>query len=221
MRLMIVPSAFSTRFAAMTWATAIVSFLYGSGLSGKEGQALAAEAASCRALSASLEEINRLAKGDIAALTISKTPLALPDLSFNGPEGAPVSLSSFHGKIVLLNIWATWCVPCRGEMPELDKLQADFGSEKFHVAAVNIDTTRLERPKALFQELGLTSLTFYADPKADIFYEMKQSGKALGLPLTLLLDPAGCQIGLLNGPAAWHSSDAKALISTAIKTLNQ
>ena len=146
---MIVPSAFLRRFAAMAWATAIVSFLYGSGLSGKEGQALAAEAASCRALSASLEEINRLAKGDIAALTISKTPLALPDLSFNGPEGAPVSLSSFHGKIVLLNIWATWCVPCRGEMPELDKLQADFGSEKFHVAAVNIDTTRLEHCQSL------------------------------------------------------------------------
>ena len=149
-------------------------------------------------------------------MSIAKKPASVGDFTFNDPAGQPVKLSAFRGKTVLLNLWATWCVPCRGEMPELDKLQAEFGSDKFEVVAVNIDTTRPERPKALFQELGLKSLKLYADPKADIFYEMKQSGKALGLPLTLLIDPEGCQIGLLNGPAAWHSADARALIAGAL-----
>ena len=108
-------------------------------------------------------------------------------------------------------------VPCRGEMPQLDKLQSLLGSDKFQVVAVNIDTSRPERPKALFQELGIKALTLYTDPTANSFYELKQAGKALGLPLSILIDGEGCQLGLLNGPAAWGSPDAQGLIAQAIK----
>ncbi len=106
-------------------------------------------------------------------------------------------------------------------MPELDKLQAELGSHKFEVVAVNIDTSRPERPKKFFEDARVKALTLYADPKANIFYELKQAGKALGLPLTLLIDPAGCQIGLMNGPANWHSAEARALIAKAIDAAGQ
>ncbi|CCJ07739.1 TlpA disulfide reductase family protein [Methylocystis sp. SC2] len=159
-----------------------------------------------------------LAKGEVAAMTIATQPQPMPDYAFDGPDGAPVSLASFKGKTTLLNIWATWCVPCRAEMPALDRLQEAFAGQNFQVVAVNVDTTRLERARAFLAETGVKSLTYYGDPKANIFYEMKQSGKALGLPTTLLIGPDGCQIGLMNGPAAWDSADAKALISRALET---
>jgi len=213
---MITPSAVSRRFASLALATAMGAVLYAGGPSGKENAAQAADGPACAASTKIAAAVDPLAKGGLAAMSITKKPASVGDFTFNDPSGQPVKLSAFRGKTVLLNVWATWCVPCRGEMPELDKLQAEYGSDKFEVVAVNIDTTRPERPKALFQELGLKSLKLYADPKADIFYEMKQAGKALGLPLTLLIDAEGCQIGLINGPAAWHSDDARALIAGAL-----
>jgi len=213
---MIKPFAVSRRLATIALAIIMGAVLYAGGLSGKEDAARAADGPACSASAKIAAAVDPLAKGDLAALSIAKNPAPLGDFAFNDPAGQKVKLSGFRGKTVLLNLWATWCVPCRGEMPELDKLQAEFGSDNFEVVAINIDTSRPERPKALFQELGLKSLKLYADPSADIFYEMKQSGKALGLPLTLLIDPEGCQIGLTNGPAAWHSADARALIAGAL-----
>ncbi len=174
--------------------------------------------AACANSAAIAANVKDLAKGELAAMVIAATPRSLPDYAFAGPDGAPVKLSAFKGKTTLLNLWATWCVPCRAEMPALDRLQEAFAGRNFEVVAVNVDTTRLERPKAFLAEAGVKSLTYYGDPKADIFFEMKQSGKALGLPTTLLIGPDGCQIGLLNGPAVWDSGDAKALISRALET---
>jgi thiol-disulfide isomerase/thioredoxin len=211
------PAALLRRIASMLGTAGVLGFLYVSGPSGKEAAAYAAEPQACKSAQKIAPTLEALAKGDLAALAISKTPETLPELSFVGPDGSSVSLSSFRGKTILFNLWATWCVPCRGEMPQLDKLQSQLGSDKFQVVAVNIDTTRPERPKALFQELGLKSLALYTDPKANSFYELKQAGKALGLPLSLLIDGEGCQLGLLNGPAAWGSPDAQALIVQAIK----
>jgi thiol-disulfide isomerase/thioredoxin len=207
-----ISAAFSRRLATLMMATAGAGFLYAGGPSGKE-----ARAADCAGGAKVAEAVKDLAKGEVAAMNISKAPEKLPDYAFNDPDGKPVSLAAFRGKTVLLNVWATWCVPCRAEMPELDKLQGEFGSDKFQVVVVNIDTSRPERPKKFFEETGVKALTLYADPKANIFYELKQSGKALGLPVTMLLDPEGCQIGLMNGPAAWHSADAKALVSKAVE----
>jgi thiol-disulfide isomerase/thioredoxin len=172
----------------------------------------------CAASAKIAPDLKDLAKGEVAAMNIAAKPRPLPDYAFNGPDGAPMKLSAFKGKTTLLNIWATWCVPCRAEMPALDKLQESFSGNNFEVVAINVDTTRLERPKAFLAEAGVKSLTYYGDPKADIFFEMKQSGKALGLPTTLLIGPDGCQIGLMNGPADWDSADAKALISRALET---
>lgn len=223
--------------AALITIAASVAFLYVIGsMGGKKpperavdegapagrGEPSAAPAADVTAACATSAKIaatlKDLAKGEVAAMTIATQPEPMPDYAFDGPDGAPVSLGSFKGKTALLNIWATWCVPCRAEMPALDRLQEAFAGQDFQVVAVNVDTTRLERAKAFLAETGVKSLTYYGDPKANLFYEMKQSGKALGLPTTLLIGPDGCQIGLMNGPAAWDSADAKALISRALET---
>jgi thiol-disulfide isomerase/thioredoxin len=206
------PPAFSRRLASLALAAAGAGFLYAGGPSGKE-----ARAEDCAISSRIAEAAKDLARGEVAAMNISKRPEKLPDFAFNGPDGKPTALSAHQGKTLLLNVWATWCVPCRAEMPELDKLQAEMGSDKFQVVAINIDTSRLDRPKKFFEETGVKALDLNADPKANIFFELKQAGKALGLPVTMLVGPDGCQIGLMNGPAAWHSTDARALVAKAVE----
>ena len=116
---------------------------------------------------------------------------------------------------MLLNLWATWCVPCRKEMPALDALQGKLGSDTFEVVAVNIDTRNLDKPKTWLQEVGITKLGYYADPSAKVFQDLKAIGKAFGMPTTLLVDAQGCELGTLAGPAEWASDDAVKLIEAA------
>jgi thiol-disulfide isomerase/thioredoxin len=187
------------------------AFLYVKDGGGGKKEASAA----CAAAAKTAQIVAPLAKGEVAAMAIDKAPELMPELAFNGPDGQPMKLSDFRGKTVLLNFWATWCVPCRQEMGALDKLQQAAGSEKFQVVAVNIDTSRLDRPKALLAEIGAKTLTYYADPKAEVFFQLKTGGKATGLPTTFLVDPAGCALGLMSGPAAWDSEDGKALVTRA------
>jgi hypothetical protein len=97
-------------------------------------------------------------------------------------------------------------------MAALDRLQKEAGSDRFEVVTVNIDTSRLDRPKAFLGEIGASNLAFYADPKAEIFFQLKQSGQVLGLPTTFLIDGKGCQIGLMQGPANWASDDGRSLV---------
>jgi thiol-disulfide isomerase/thioredoxin len=150
--------------------------------------------------------------GEIAALTLALRPQPLPELSFSGPEGASASLADFKGRTILFNLWATWCVPCRQEMPALDRLQGLLGSKDFAVVAVNIDTARLDRPKAFLEEIGVKNLSFYADSSAAVLQALKREGRVLGLPTTILVGKDGCEIGTLAGPAQWDSQDALALL---------
>lgn len=174
------------------------------------------DAAACAHSAAVSRKIVPLQQGEVAAMNSPATVAPMPALAFAGPDGQPRTLADFHGKTILVNLWATWCVPCRQEMPELDKLQAQAGSKDFEVVAINIDTTRLERPKAFLNEVGVKSLAFYADPKADVFYRLKQAGKIVGLPTTFLVGPDGCEIGTLAGGANWGSEDALNLVKGAL-----
>lgn len=191
---------------------AVLAFVYA--MKTRDGKDLAAEAA-CPGAAQRAAALAPLAHGEIAALSVATHPRPLPELLFTGPDGAQTSLAAFKGRLILLNLWATWCVPCRREMPALDRLQQKQGSKDFEVVAVNIDTAKLDRPKAFLKEIGVENLRFYADPTADVFQVLKASGMALGLPTTILVDHAGCALGVMAGPAEWDSADAVELIARA------
>src|SRR3954447_12842710 len=171
------------------------------------------------ACQASMETVRRMAplvRGEVAAVSVANAPKSLPPLAFKDGSGAQKSLADWRGRTVLLNLWATWCVPCRKEMPALDALQGKLGSEAFQVVAINIDTRNLDKPKAWLDDVGIKQLGYYADPSAKVFQDLKVIGKALGMPTTLLIDPNGCELGVLAGPAEWASGDAIKLIEAAM-----
>ena len=158
-----------------------------------------------------------LAQGEVAALTMATAPLRLPDLAFEDAEGRPKKLSDWRGRTVLVNLWATWCLPCRKEMPALENLQTRLGGPNFEVVAVNIDTRDPEKPKNFWKEVNLTRLGYFSDPKAKVFQELKAIGRALGMPTSVLVDGEGCEIATIAGPAEWDSDDAIKLITAAVK----
>ncbi len=190
-------------------AVAAVAVLYGN--PALPGKAEPDCPASSRQLSARLAP---LAHGEIAALAVDKMPKVATPIAFDGPDGRKLTLADFRGRALVLNLWATWCVPCRAEMPALDRLQAKAGGQDFQVVAVNVDTARLDRPKAFLDQIGVKSLTRYADPTANSFENLRLAGKALGLPTSLLIDKSGCELGVVAGPVDWASDDATKAIDT-------
>lgn len=175
---------------------------------GKDGQcAMAAETAAA---------LTPFLTGQVAAMRAVDAPRPLPQLSFNGPDGKPRAIADFAGKTLLVNLWATWCVPCREEMPALNALQKELGSDRFEVVAINIDTGADDKPKAFLDETAVHDLAFYRDSSMGVFNTLKAEGLAFGLPVTLLMDDKGCLVSAMNGPAAWDSDDAKALIRAAV-----
>ena len=163
------------------------------------------------------KKIAPLAHGEVAALTMATAPLKLPDLAFEDADGRPKKLSDFRGKTLLVNLWATWCVPCRKEMPALDELQGKLGGKDFEVVAVNIDTRDPEKPRNFLKDANLTRLAYFNDQKAKVFQDLKSIGRALGMPTSVLVDTQGCEIGTIAGPAEWASEDAMKLIKAAVK----
>jgi len=158
-----------------------------------------------------------LVHGEIAALKVADSPLKLPDLKFRDAEGGEQSLSDWRGRTVLVNLWATWCVPCREEMPALDALQAKLGSDDFQVVAINIDTRNTDKPRQWLKDNGIHTLGYYADHSAAVFQDLKAIGRAFGMPTTVLVDPAGCEIASLAGPAEWAGSDALKFLQAVVK----
>ena len=171
---------------------------------------------SCRPAVATAKKIAPLAHGEVAALTMASAPLKLPDLAFEDADGKPRKLSDFRGKTLLVNLWATWCVPCRKEMPALDELQAKLAGPNFEVVAINIDTRDPEKPKNFLKEASLTRLGYFNDQKAKVFQDLKAIGRALGMPTSVLVDPQGCEIATIAGPAEWASDDALKLIRATL-----
>jgi thiol-disulfide isomerase/thioredoxin len=171
----------------------------------------------CRGAVDLARKLAPLAHGEVAALTMATAPLRLPDLVFEDAEGNSKKLSDWRGRTVLVNLWATWCVPCRKEMPALENLQTRLGGPDFEVVAVNIDTRDTEKPKNFLKEVNLTRLGYFSDPKAKVFQDLKAIGRALGMPTSVLVDGKGCEIATIAGPAQWDSEDAVKLITAAAR----
>jgi thiol-disulfide isomerase/thioredoxin len=170
----------------------------------------------CRPAVDIARRIGPLARGEVAAMAIAESPLRVPEVAFRDRSGAERRLSDWRGRTVLLNLWATWCIPCRKEMPALDALEGALGGERFEVVAVNIDTRDSIKPRAWLEEVGVNRLAYYADSSAKVFQDLKLAGRALGLPTTVLVDPAGCEIGTAAGPAEWASADGLKLVRAAL-----
>ena len=132
-------------------------------------------------------------------LNMYSQPREMPNLRFADGHGAPTSLSAFLGKVVLLNVWATWCAPCRDEMPTLDGLQAMLGGPDFEVVALSIDDAGMPAVQAFLRRAGIQHLRPYLDSFGDASPRLG----AGGIPLTLLIDQNGREIGNKLGPAAW------------------
>lgn len=156
---------------------------------------------------------NPLSKGEMAAFVFKKSPEPLPEVVFVDGTGKERTLKDWRGKVVLLNLWATWCVPCRKEMPGLDRLQAELGSDQFEVVAVSSDKTGIDGARKFLGQVKSEKLAVYADATVRITSTLR----AIGMPATILIDREGREIGRLVGPAEWDSTDAKTLIHAALK----
>lgn len=182
--------------------------------SGNAGALSAQSAGQCEGAIKTAASVKQFSTGQVAAMSVAQPPRPI-SLSFQNAEGKQLNTADFAGKTVLLNLWATWCVPCREEMPALNALQQAVGSDKFEVVAVNIDTGSDDKPKAFLRDHSIDHLGYYRDSSMGVFNALKKEGLAFGLPATLLMDGSGCLLSSMNGPAAWDSDDAKALIKAA------
>lgn len=151
-------------------------------------------------------------KGQMITFVARSEPRDLPDFTFLKDDGSQASLADWRGKIVLLNLWATWCGPCRKEMPSLDKLKVELGGDDFDLVALSIDRSGLDKPRKFLKEIGVKHLKLYNNSTG----KLASSLKAFGMPTTLLISREGKELGRLVGPAEWDSDDAIALIKAAI-----
>jgi len=209
------PSAKLVAIAAIAGIVAGAAAVYVKQTVSGNGE-LTADAGQCEGTVEKAASLKPFTTGDVAAMIAVTEPRMINDVAFKDAAEKDVSLSNFAGKTVLLNLWATWCVPCREEMPALNALQEAVGSDKFQVLAINIDTGAVDKPKAFLEEIGIDSLGLYRDSTMRVFNTMKKEGLAFGLPVTLLINDKGCLLGAMNGPAAWDSKDATALIKAAV-----
>jgi thiol-disulfide isomerase/thioredoxin len=162
--------------------------------------------------SALVTALTGLAKGEVAAFTVHDAPAPVAAVTFKDANGADHSLADWKGKLVLLNLWATWCAPCRHEMPSLDALKAELAGKDFDVVALATDRGGFDKPKKFWTDTGIKSLELFLDNG-----DAQHGLGIIGMPTTLLIGRDGREIGRLIGPAEWASSDAKALIEAAMK----
>lgn len=156
--------------------------------------------------------LEALRTGDMEKLVFLSEPAAAPDTAFTDPDNAEHRLSQFKGKYVLLNFWATWCAPCRKEMPMLSALQSEFGGDRFEVVTIATGRNSVTGIQKFFEEIGVTNLPLFLDPKQQLARDMA----VLGLPISVILNPEGQEIARMRGDATWNSDSAKAIIAALI-----
>lgn len=140
-------------------------------------------------------------------------PKRIEGLTFADAEGRPKSLADWRGRVVAINLWATWCVPCRLELPSLDRLQAKLGGADFAVVAISLDRTGAEAPKKFLQDNKLSHLELFLDPKGESASKLT----ARGLPMTLLIDREGREVARLAGVAEWDGPALTGVIEAMIR----
>jgi thiol-disulfide isomerase/thioredoxin len=162
---------------------------------------------------ADLAKAEAMRDGDMKKLTFHSAPKPAGTAEFITFDGAPLSLDEYEGKWVLLNFWATWCAPCRKEMPMLSELQTEFGGPDFDVVTVAAGRNPPPAMETFFDEIGVDNLPLHRDPKSGLAREMG----VLGLPITVILNPEGNEVARMRGDANWASDNAKAILRTILE----
>lgn len=157
--------------------------------------------------------LKALARGEMAKLEIPAEPAVAPAASFVDAAGKPVRLADFKGKVVVLNLWATWCPPCVAEMPTLAKLQSEYAGKPVAVVALSVDRAD-DIPKAQAFLAKHAPLSFYNDPNLKMAFALKPP--APGMPTTVIFGPDGVERGRLSGGADWAGEDARAVIDAVL-----
>ena len=173
------------------------------------GAAIYVIAQACSKPSSQGGDLKSLARGDMAKLTVPAEAGPAPATSFVGPDGQPVRLADFKGKVVVLNLWATWCAPCVIEMPTLARLAESYAGQPVEVVAVSIDKPEAtDKAKAFIA--GQQHLKFYQDPKMSLPFDIRPP--APGMPTTVIYGKDGVEKARVSGEADWSTKDAKAVI---------
>lgn len=150
--------------------------------------------------------------GKVVSYKAYSTPRVLPEIGFENAQGKPLALAGFRGKAVLLNIWATWCSPCRQEMPSLDRLQAALGGLDFEVVALSIDHGGIPAVRKFFAKVGIKRLALYVDPSGQASSVLD----IIGVPTTLMVDRAGRSLWRVAGPVQWDKPEVISVVRRAI-----
>lgn len=156
----------------------------------------------------------RFAKGPLRELVVLRDPPPQSSRPFTTADGFETKLQNFRGKVVVLNLWATWCAPCIEEMPTLAALQAAYKDRDLVVVPVSLDT-RAKRDRAIkdLAELSQGRLGFYADPTAAVAFDSR-AGE--GMPITIIYSRDGRELARYAGAANWNSPEAHALFEAAL-----
>jgi thiol-disulfide isomerase/thioredoxin len=147
------------------------------------------------------------------ALSVFDQPRPVPEIRFHDDQGHDLTLADFRGRVVLLNLWATWCVPCRKEMPTLDRLQGRLGGQDFVVVALSIDRKGIEAVRGFYNEVGVEKLGIYLDPSGKGSHDLAIPG----LPATLLIDREGREVARKLGEAEWDSPEMVSLVERTMR----
>jgi thiol-disulfide isomerase/thioredoxin len=155
--------------------------------------------------------LTRFARGELEKLVVLEDPPPQPDIMFLNEAGERLTLEQFHGKVTLVNLWATWCTPCIKEMPSLDRLEAALGSDRFEVVPLSLDRS-MSDARDWYDENGIEALDLYQESSTAI----AQAIGTTGIPVTVLYDPDGRELARLANGAEWDSPEARALIEAVV-----
>ena len=174
---------------------------------------LGANAAMAADLGYDKAALEALREDSMRKLIFLPEPRAVSEAEFQREDDGGVgTLADYKGKYVLLNFWATWCAPCRKEMPQIAELQQEFGGDKFEVVTLATGRNNPAGIVKFFEENGIANLPRHQDPGMAVAREML----VRGLPVTVLIDPEGREIARMLGDAEWNSDSAKAIITALI-----
>ena len=179
----------------------------------------AGQAKECPVQAEEAAAIGDAAMGELAALNGTGEGRGYATMAFRDADGTDMTIADFKGKALLVNFWASWCVPCREEMPALDALATKYNSDAFMVLPINLDIGEggLAKAQAFLDENRFANLPLYADNTFAAFDRLKQQAVAVGLPATLVLDENGCELAVLQGPAHWDTPDGEAVIEKLLE----